>query len=608
MIRDHIARVLREGLPVQGVRWLRRCLREGDPVARSIMHGLVESQEFPVLPGDTEEARWLQQRAGAPLPGAEVRAGAYALGTVPGPTPGDRIGCVRWVSFEHGSMLPKHELFFGVEAAYRWLIAHDATSRGQGTCSVTLRRADRPEQHIARDARRKSAGLAAALATAIGIKNMHNETPGLAIAATGEVNSTGDVLKVDNLAVKLKALVREAPHIRTVCIPQVNAQQVPGGLPSELEVVPVGSIGEAFEKVLNLTGIRPAGPALRAASAAPSEDLYEAALAIPLGGGDDGSAFSARLLRCVQLHDCFWDQTPPGWRREVKTKYYSYFGRLHRTAPPHFLRATQDILAWRPHEGKSLPAVYTLESHLLRDRTRARHDGLNLTLESVDLIPFNSLGARVGMLGFRVRGSDCTVGQYLRWAAARAALGKLELRDARGNPPVLTLGGLFEAMEHAVLKGAELDLEAATRPISLGDLSFTQCMLLPKDHPWPEPGAEPADPVFELAWRLLATQSRPRPGYPKGSEKSLLLWDHPDAKLTRFAMHRSGFSVLSHASDEFNRTSKFAIVDKALYLQWLVVTEMRNLGLDPKLLYRAHKQEVRAQFARRCWEFLEDQE
>jgi tetratricopeptide (TPR) repeat protein len=65
------------------------------------------------------------------------------------------------------------------------------------------------------------------------------------VAATGVVAADGKVQPVDFLREKLEGIVREAPFVPLVLVPDLNLADVPGGLP--LQVVPVKSVSEALD-------------------------------------------------------------------------------------------------------------------------------------------------------------------------------------------------------------------------------------------------------------------------------------------------------------------------------------------------------------------------
>jgi len=597
MNSDLIAWALQQGMPVQATLWLRRLLKQGDPLARSHLWEMKRTGKFPALLPDSDLQQWLAEVTGRLVPASTPpRAGAYALSTLPTPGSGVPLGCVRWIAYEEGEPPRDNPLIEPAHYAFNLLRLKEGMVKPGFSCHTTIRRIDQPEQAIT-DCDSRSAELAAALGVVIGLRGQTYEDKCPVLAATGEVNPSGKVLKVDHLSHKLQALVREAPFIRTVIIPKDNEGQVPDGLPDGLTVIKVDSVKEAVAKALPLPS--PA-PALDLTSKPGPEEL-KAALAVELAGGSKGRAFSTRLALRVLINDQILQEDPPGWRRQPGTKLTAYLGALNLPALPNLKLASEEILIWRSHQSEDLPLIYTLDLNLLRGRTLASAQGLDLKLEGVDLIPLQTNGQLAGMLGFRFSAGACTVGQYLAWASKRGSLGRLKLQDRRAVPPAMTLGGLFEALKKSLRQGKALDLKSAHKAESMKKPYFSQYLLRPADSAWPAQGE---DPAVDLAWQLLASFSRPNEDYPKGGQKSLRTWEHDEALKTRYAVTGYGISAMAHAGIEFNRNSKLEILGQSLYLQWLLTREMRDRGQEPTHLFFANEEPLRECFARNCWDFI----
>ncbi len=541
----------------------------------------------------------------------EVPPGIFALATVE-LGPNINLGGIWRVSHEEGSFeegrLEEENPFAkscrnGIHTALSYLREVLGPTQPTGR-RCTLRRLDNPHEEI-KDPGGGSAGLAAGLAAYLCWRQW-TQPPGPAqIAATGRVTSNGEVLEVDHLIEKLEGLLREAPSITTVCIPEKNLEPLPGHIQEQLQIIRVNSVREAIRwlwpsEVGQAT--EPSSPGVNAEQPLDPE-VRSKAMALPIAcRSAPARSFVTRLIYPIRMTPESLEQAPAGWRRMEKIDQgVSYFSKLKILETDGFRRATEGVLFWRECSVGSLPLVFELNLNLLHNQTIVETGPLAIRLRRVDLIPLQDGDGATGLLSFCFEGGACTLGDYLKWVSLRD-FGKIKLQNPNGDEKQsVRIGGFFKEIKAAISSERSPQLEAMSKAVTLEKPRICQFLLSPEDQRWPTEGH---DPVFEAGWRLAASFSRLNDRYPKGGGANVSHWTHDEGLDTRYGIHPYGITAWAHAAEQFNRETKSRLVCEALYLLWIVARNLAETGADPTPIRVLQDETVRLEFFQRCFNFF----
>lgn len=448
----------------------------------------------------------------------------------------------------------------------------------------------------------RSAGLAAALAVAHAFERS-DHFPRF-VAATGAVEPDGRVTPVGHIPQKLEAVLREAPFIERVYLPEGSGADVPESVRERVEICEVGSVEEMLSPLIRR---QKTGKKASAARSKPPQDRLEAAWAIPVASckNPDRSVFVGLIPEPISLpNDCL-DEAPPGWRRITDFSKHGYFSALEVETNRVFRELTQDLLAWRPtQDGIELPAVYQFDLERLRNRRRLPGKGAQMFLERIDLLPIQ--GGRAALLGFWFRGGTCTIKDALAWTSARQ-FHTLKLETQQGVAQTgLAIGHLVTSLARGVRTVAEPDLFLTGKPRSSGEVKVFQYLLSPEDGPTWSELTDSAE--FRLGFELAATVSRPSSTYPKRNVIAHREWDDAPEHQTRYGISPHGVTCWAHAGVQFNRNAKQRVFSEAMYTLWAITRQLAHQGDRTGELQRCLSRAAppRRIFAENCRDFFEN--
>lgn len=134
----------------------------------------------------------------------------------------------------------------GVLAAYGWIYRHANLVALDREFATSLQPSV-PHQQVPEQVEGGSAALASAFAAALHYLGAPSSQH---LAASGCVRSDGMVTRVEDVATKLDALIRECPSVKDVYLPSANRDDVDEARWPTLNITWVGSIAKALDKVI----------------------------------------------------------------------------------------------------------------------------------------------------------------------------------------------------------------------------------------------------------------------------------------------------------------------------------------------------------------------
>ena len=366
------------------------------------------------------------------------------------------------------------------------------------------------------------------------------------------------------------------------------------------------------------SGVNPSNFSISADELPQSISIWEQTMAIPIANPcKPAKSFITKLIYPIKFCPQWLNMELPGWRRVTKIDPYKYLSSVDFLNDGYFQGKTANLLCWQPTAKGLLPCIFKFDLSYLPGKSRLLKSAAGLptvVLDEIDLVPLPS--KPMAFLGIQLSGSACTIEQYLQWVSQRLFC-RLEL--ATGNKQFdafhPTIGGLRDELQRSLCN------QSPIIPSGLGYRSkqverpkIFQYLLLDSSQKWFDRLTTPSP--LSRAWQLLATFSRPKPGYPKG-ELRISQWEHPDSLHTRYAIHRYGATILAHAGNNFNCGTKRHIFTKAHYLQWIVLRQLLNVmdgiisGItinEMRALHKHYDEETRRYFYHNCFEFFYSQE
>ena len=232
------------------------CLLDGkDAIAQEYRRQL-RTGEWPLnLPEGSSYAEQLRESRSISAASFRPTDGVYALSTFDWPSGSEdgkeatarlldvqRGTGTEWGSFAAGcerGILAAREWFYKqlglVEITGPWHVVSSSLSGVGGTA----------EQRILGE----SAGLAAALAFGLSLVGEAGRPADARVAAVGRV-FRGQVLRVEEVGIKARALLRELPGVRTLFVPEANSAEVPKSVRQQIDVVEVATVAAALKHYL----------------------------------------------------------------------------------------------------------------------------------------------------------------------------------------------------------------------------------------------------------------------------------------------------------------------------------------------------------------------
>jgi hypothetical protein len=441
----------------------------------------------------------------------------------------------------------------------------------------------------------KVTGDSCGLALAIADQAAENDLiPSGLVALSGEIKwkpGAPEVAPIGEAQLKLLVLEQELPGCHFFCCTESD---LPTSARVTVHALAAGTSVEAvFEQVREVErqlaacqrDRRGFGVTADEACRPPTHPSLADALALPVRNEPHPErSFQVRLKLDIDFdpsHLTALIRPGGGWRLAERKDYYSWFAKMNLEAMHAWAR---DLLLWHDDGKGERPAVLLMDlSRLPEACVLNPPSGTALRLSQIDVVAYGSSsdgGRARAAMGLVFEGGACSLGEALSFVSSRANL--LKFRVALRGGAEVSVKDLAWRIEHSLREGTrpQPDVSPGAPAPGRGSVQLWQIVHVTQSV-WPAaPTATQAD-LLALAWRLVATVSKPKPGYPKGLE-ILHDLDSSLAQRTKYGLHDNGGSFLVGATDEkFNEENKPRVVMETHYLHFLLASRHALVGREP---------------------------